>query len=488
MATAQATTQQSRLPWWARPALLLDRIRPGLAEQAAADAASITRLPRGVGLALPLLAVAIPIAFSVPHALAPSALNAVDFTFQILDVYQESLPFMMVAAALGLLAPTLGLLFVLVFLPADMVAALFQQGEMTPLPMAILARTLSCWVLYLLATELPMAAHDMADWAATRTRAAWGGVGAGALTAGALTWVWAMGAPVFIIPVFTWTAKIQPTTNAAYALNVHTPLFVVFGAMAVLAALGLRRVLRPAEAAPAPARTRSSLGPILFGIVVPLALFASVVTQPIDAVVLVAAVLGARPLSVLLLRRGPLAPMLAAIPRPVRFILGVASATAVSYLIVNVLGFSPISSFFTMVLALAASFLIMRILLDADDFTRADADVEPPSVAVGLSATLAIGGLVWLFAAAPVLADNLGSHPDGWGTAAAAAGAAAGGAALASGSAKNKKKEPNPPPWYVPNGFAEFFGYDSPYEKPPDANKPPPDPNQPPPGWPKQRK
>jgi hypothetical protein len=130
----------------------------------------------------------------------------------------------------------------------------------------------------------------------------------------------------------------------------------------------------------------------------------------------------------------------------------------------------------------------MRILLDADDFARADAEVEPPSVAVGLSATLAIGGLVWLFAAAPVLADNLGNHPDGWGTAAAAAGAAAGGAALASGSAKNKKKEPNPPPWYVPDGFAEFFGYDSPYEKPPDANKPPPDPNKPPPGWPKQRK
>jgi uncharacterized membrane protein YdcZ (DUF606 family) len=204
-------------------------------------------------------------------------------------------------------------------------------------------------------------------------------------------------------------------------------------------------------------------------------------------VVLVAAVLGARPLSVLLLRRGPLAPMLASIPRPIRFIAGVGAATAISYLIVSVLGFSTVSDFFTMVLALAVSFLLIHLLLDADDY--AGEPGEPPSLTVGLGATLALGAVVFLFAAGPALADNLGSHSDGWGTAAAAAGAAAGAAGLASGSASKKKKEPNPPPWYIPDGFAEAFGYDSPYDAPPaDPNKPPPDPNKPPPGWPKQRK
>jgi len=469
-------------------ARLLDRVRPGFAEHAAADAAWLERLPAIIrSVVLPGLALVVPVAFAVPHALAPTGQPVTEITVTILDVYIESIPFMIIAAILGLAAPSLGVLFLASHIVADLVAAFIQPLELVPLPSALAGRLVSFWLLYLLVAELPMAVHELARWhGLARARAASGllrvavGTGAAAFLAG----VWGVGAPLLIRPVFTWSDLRFPTANAGWPLLVDSFLFagvVGGGAFAVLAA---RYLLLPAEAQPmtaADGRNPGTVGKLVFGVAVPILLFSSLITQPVDAAILVGAVLIARPVGVLVLRRAGLAGPLAAIPRPLRFIGGVAASAAVSYLVVTVLGVSTLSAFFTMVVATAISYVLIRTLLDAD--TLASTPVERgPSLAGGVGASLALGVVFWLFSAGPVFADNIAGQTDGWGNAAAAAGAAAGAGGLAAGSARqNNKKKPNPPPWYVPDDSAEFFGYDKPPKAPPDAKKPPP------PNWPKPK-
>jgi hypothetical protein len=473
---------------------MLDHIRPGLAERAAEDAAWLDRLPRILrSVVLPGLAIAVPVAFAVPHALAPSGRPVDEITFTMLDVYIESIPFMVIAAIIGLTAPTLGVLFLASHMVADLGAAFIQPLELTPLPIALAGRLVSFWLLYLLVAELPMAVHDLTGSAGWRRAGVAGGLlrvvvgtAAGAFFAG----VWGFGATLLVRPVFTWSDLNLPTANAGWPLlSTAVPFAVVVGAGAFVV-LALRYLLLPAPPQPEPAadqRGPGSLGKLVFGVVVPLALLSSVITQPVDAIVLVVAVLGARPISALVLRRARLARPLAAIPRPLRLIGGVALSAGVSYLIVSVLGVSTLSRFFTMVVAMGVSYVLVRTLLDADNLTPSSADAGP-SLAAGIGASLTIGVMFWLFGAGPVLADNIIGQTDGWGEAAAAAGAAAGAGGLAASSAnKNKnKKKPNPPPWYVPDFSADFFGYDPP-PPPPDTKKKQPDwtkPNPPPPGGP----
>ncbi len=483
---------QARLPWWTLPSVVLGRIRPGLAERAAEDAAWVSRFPPLAATAiLPLLVVAIPVAFAGARAFDTTPVNAVEFTFHIQDVYIESIPFMVIAAAIGLAAPTLGVLFLASHMIADLAAAFIQPLEMEPLPTAFAGRLVSFWLLYLLVAELPMAVHEISGWVRVRAPRALGGplmVVVGAAAGAAFAWIWGAGATLLIRPVFTWSHLYWPTANAGWPLLSSAGIFALVVGGAALLLFGFRYLILPAAARPAQVAASggmAGLGPIVFGIVVPIVLFSSLITQPIDAVVLAVAVLGARPISAFVLRRTGLARPLAGILRPVRLIGGVAVSFGVGYLIASVLGVSTISDFFTMVVAMAVGFVLTRILLDADDFGSSVA--APPSLAAGVGASLVVGMAIWLFSAGPTFADNIGNQGDGWGTAAAAAGAAAGAGGLAAGSASKKKKEPNPPPWYVPDSFADFFGYDTPGGSPPDPKKPPPDPNKPPPGWPKQR-
>lgn len=489
-----ALSRAPRPEWWALPAVLLDRARPGLAERAAVDAAWLRRLPPILGsVVLPGLAVVVPVAFAVPHALAPSGLPISEITFTMLDVYIESIPFMIIAAIIGLTAPTLGVLFLASHMAADLVAAFIQPLELVPLPTALLGRLVSFWLLYLLVAELPMAVHELTRWPGwRRARAASGlvGVAVGTAAAAFFAGIWGVGAPLLVRPVFTWSDLNSPTANAGWPLLVHSLIFGVIVGAAASVVLAIRYLLLPAATEPVPAaepRGPGSLGKLVFGVVVPLALFSSLITQPVDAAVLVVAVLSARPISALVLRRARLAGPLAAIPRQLRLIAGVALASGVSYLVVSVLGISTLSNFFTMVVAMAVSYVLIRILLDADSVTASPTD-SGPSLAAGIGASLTIGVVFWLFAAGPVFADNIAGQTDGWSNGAAAAGAAAGAGGLAAASARqNNKKKPNPPPFYIPDSAAEFFGYDPPKPPPPDPKKKQPDwtkPKPPPPGGP----
>lgn len=482
----------NRLPWWTWPALALARVRPGLAERAAEDVAWLGRLPSILGSVLiPAVVILIPIAFAVPHALAPEVRPVSPITFLILDLYTESIPFMILAAIIGLAAPTLGVLFLASHVVADLAAAFIQPLELTPLPTALAGRAVSFWVLYLLVTELPMAVHELTRWGAWSRGRAVGrlvGVGVGAAAAAFLAWAWGIGAPLLLRQVFTWSDLKAQTANAGTPLLEHAQLLgMAVGAGGILL-LGLRTIRPPAPAAPPEAAIASGggrLGGLVFGIAVPLLLFASVITKPVDAVILVVAVLAARPISMLLLRRTGLARPLVAIPRPLRLVGGFGLSIGVSFLIVSVLGASTISNFFSMVVAMAVSYILIRTLLDADDLPLADTEPGPPLLA-GIAAFLVIGVITWIFAAGPVSADNGVGQTDGWGVPLAAGAAAAGAGALAAASARKGGKKPNPPPWYIPDSMAEFFGYDKP-KPPPDDPKKRPDwtkPKTPPPDGP----
>jgi hypothetical protein len=309
----------------------------------------------------------------------------------------------------------------------------------------------------------------------------------GAAAGGLLAFVWALGAPLLIRPVFSWSDLRFPTANAGWPLLTASNEFAAAVAAATFVLFTIRYVLIPtragADATDLP-QGRAGVRSLVFGVAVPIILFSSVVTQPVDAVVLVVAVLAARPVSSLVLRRAGLARPLAIIPRPVRLIIGFGLSAAAGYLIVKVLGTSTLSSFFSMVVAMAVGFVLTRIMLDADDFV---ASAQPaPSLSTAVIASL-LGGLgVWLLSAGFVLADNIAGQTDGWGTAAAAGAAAAGAGGLAAASANKNKNttKPNPPPWYIPNFSAPFFGYDAPKPPPPEKKK---DPTKAPDNWPKQR-
>lgn len=492
MTVPDSARRSNRLPWWTWPAVALDRIRPGLAARAAADSAWLGRLPWIVrSVIVPGLVIAIPIAFAVPHALAPVGRPVTPITFLILDLYTESIPFMIAAAIVGLTAPTLGVLFLASHVVADLVAAFIQPLELSPLPIALGGRLISFWVLYLLVAELPMSVHELSRWPGWRRAGPLSGllrIAAGGAAAGFLVWIWGIGAPLLLRQVWTWSDLKAQTANAGTPLLEKAPLFAIIVGAAAVILIGLRVLRATADAAPEPepgSRARGSIGGLVFGLAVPLLLFSSVITQPVDAVILVVAVLAARPISMFVLRRTPFARALVAIPRPLRLIAGLAISVGVSYLIVSVLGVSTLSYFFSMVVAMAVSYVLIRTLLDADDVSLSPAETGPPLVA-GIGAFVAIGALTWIFAAGPVSADNGVGQTDGWGVPLAAGAAAAGAGGLAAASARKNNKKPNPPPWYVPDSTAEFFGYDPP-KPPPVEKKKQPDwtkPKNPPPGGP----
>lgn len=483
-----------RLPWWALPAVLLDRIRPGLAERAAEDAAWISWLPRGISsFVMPGIVILIPIAFAIPHALAPTGRPVAQITFQILDLYTESIPFLIAAAVVGLAAPTLGVLFLASHAVADLVAAFIQPLELTPLPTALAGRFVSFWVLYLLVAELPMAVHELRGWSGWRRAGPAGGLlgtAAGAAAAAFFAWTWGIGAPLLLRQVWTWSDLKAQTANAGTPLLDNSTLFgwIIGGAaLVLLAARAFGPSIRTtAHVSAEPQGRGSRLIGLAFGVGVPLLLFASVITKPIDAVVLIVAVVLARPISVLVLRRLGLVRLLTSIPRPMRFVAGLILSIGVSYGIVLALGVSTLSNFFAMVVAMAVSYILIRVFLDVDDLAPAAVEGQPSYVA-GIGAFIAAATLTWIFAAGPVSADNGVGQTDGWGVPLAAGAAAAGAGGLAAASArKNDKKKPNPPPWYIPDSTAEYFGYDAPPPPKPDPKKQPDwtKKKQPPPGGP----
>ncbi|MGH2357923.1 MAG: hypothetical protein ACRDGJ_07895, partial [Candidatus Limnocylindria bacterium] len=257
----------------------------------------------------------------------------------------------------------------------------------------------------------------------------------------AVTFIWVQAAPLLIGVVFRLTAGYGsgPTVAAVYALQLDGNYLVAAAAVLGVLLLALRYLGRQPYLAPVTAERPSPVAPVVrYGVIVALTFIVlfGVVTQPIDVVILLPALLVARPLANLVLRSTGLGAQLARLPMPIRLIMGFAVAVAIGWVVVSVLGFqSELSGFFTMVVALAIGYIVMTIFItDASAPTPASATSGTSAAGSGVVTTLVllIGLLIFLGLPAVALADNGSDHADGWGDAAAAALAAAGAAALVS--------------------------------------------------------
>ncbi|MBA3688595.1 MAG: hypothetical protein H0W81_07190 [Chloroflexi bacterium] len=141
------------MPFWARPAQLLHRIHPNLAASVRPDLALLAKIHPRLPMALPLAVVAIVLVFSVARV-------------TVNQVYTESLIFLVLATAIGMVAPAAGVLLVLLHGAADLVRALLDPsanyGQYGPIG-TIAGRLISFYLLWLLVVEIPVVGR-MVPW------------------------------------------------------------------------------------------------------------------------------------------------------------------------------------------------------------------------------------------------------------------------------------------------------------------------------------
>ena len=102
------------MPIWARPAQLLYRFHPSLAASVRPDLAVLAKVHPQLPTVLPLAVVAIVVVFSV-------------LRLTVSQIYTESLIFLFLAVAIGMIAPAAGVLLVILHGVADLIRA-FTEG------------------------------------------------------------------------------------------------------------------------------------------------------------------------------------------------------------------------------------------------------------------------------------------------------------------------------------------------------------------------
>jgi hypothetical protein len=171
------------------------------------------------------------------------------FRVGITAAYPESIAFLCLAVALGMVSPAASLLMTLVFVPLDLVTAL-QGHVLDPLIPAIAGRFISWWLLFVLAVAIPLVCRGVpgAVLAAASppdplVRRLVGYASAG-LTCAVLVWLWTQAAPLLIAPLFTWSDGLRVPSAAATAVagewqNVVTAaLFALLGMSLLRDSLG----------------------------------------------------------------------------------------------------------------------------------------------------------------------------------------------------------------------------------------------------------
>jgi hypothetical protein len=483
---------------WMRPAWWIGRLRPGLRAATAADAARLRELPSVLGrIVLPALAIGVPLLLCIGHATTHrgfwSPEGATGTALIIYDVFTESIPFMIVAGAIGLASPAAGVLVALTYAVGNLAVTAWSD-ELIPVLGAFVGRLVTYLVLWLLVVEIPLLGRLVFEWWSNRDDAPRAkriaALLVSALVVAVLTGIWVLGAPLLVVVVFFKTSVwMQAPYVPAGVMVIYGKWVAVSLGLATLVIFGVRycgpiaRVGRE-EDEPAPG---APLVAYLGGLALTVLVLASVLRKPVDAIVLLAGLLAARPVARRVLSVTGLARPLAVVAWPLRLILGFAFSLGFAWLFLASVGVSSLSGFFNMVIAIAVGFIIMEIFLAADEVA---VPRRPPT---GVATALGIAVLLFVGIPATALADNYGDQADMPGPAAAAA-AAAGAAGAAAflrrlpkrklpeysgppgqesggpghGGGPPKLKEyrppgappPNPPPWWMPDGFGGFFGYD----------------------------
>jgi hypothetical protein len=400
VAAAQAQMQSPLARLALMPARILGRFRPDLTASVTADEARFGGTAKAPFLALAVIAVAYPIVASVAHRFGDVTLGGDALSLALRPgfdvVYSESLPFMFAAVTLGLFSPALGVLFVTVFIPADLLAAFgtlelaANQYSDTP-SFALLARLASYGLLWLLAVETPLRVGSIA--------AGWGGNGTtgvgrtaiiAAMAAAALVFVWTAALPLLITPVFTWSMLQQSTKLSSDPTWAYWPVLVVGAGIVAGIAAAWRR---PVSAVPLPAESGRAAGrstaamlvrQTIATLVIAL-LLGGLITSRVEAIVLIGGLLAAGPVLTLVLPRMRVPGRLARLDRRRRWVIGMGAALGLDAVVILVVGKSLFATdYLAFSVMLVAAIAVFRIFLEAGT-------ARPPTgAASGLGRTAAV--------------------------------------------------------------------------------------------------
>ena len=429
---AQAAASNDRAPvWWMEPVWLVGRVRPGLREAALADRSWLNRVPV-MWVALPALAIFIPLLITLLHATTPQSEQPAPDVWAVVirDVFTESLPFMAVALVLGIVSPAAGALLVVVFGAGNLLVT-FISGELDPIVGATFGRLVSYALFWLLVVEIPLVGRWIAEWtmrsedAAVARRVA--SVAFGAVAIAFMVSVWTHAVPMLITVVYFRTSMWGgPFLAAVQPLQEHGLRLAWVGAGAGVAVLGLRYLgARPHLSPRIQPITASTPGWRLAGYVTsvafPLALMAGLIHSPIDVAVLLVGLIGARPLGAAIASATGLAGLLARVPVPVRLVLGVVLAGLLAKAYFSVFFDIEVSRFFHANVAIVLGLLVISVVA-APRPSRTGSTSTVGRVLVAMAVVLA--------RPTPVFADNCGDWIDCVGDTTRAAFAAAAAAAM----------------------------------------------------------
>lgn len=223
------------------PSIAIGLLYPALSRSARSDVQLLERRPRPaggrasqirqpyawllVGVVLLVAIVFSLLRFNVPNHIA--------------DVYTESLLFLVVALAIGVFSPSAGLLLVVLHAVFDLFVS-SRELELKPFLPALAGRLVSFWLLFLLVVAIPVMSRAIvastlgSTQPADRRLRVTLAFGSGALTAGALLFVWTQAVPYLIRPVFVWSVLYLPTDPAIMPVQRQGLTIVAAGIVLVL--------------------------------------------------------------------------------------------------------------------------------------------------------------------------------------------------------------------------------------------------------------
>lgn len=345
---ALATGYLSRpLPWWTWPARRAGEIRPALAAAVPLDVERLERLH--VDRALPIAVVLVGAAFG---ALRPG----------IRDVYTESLPFLLIAMALGFLSPTLGVLFVASFAPIDLLHSLDDPFR------GVGGRLVSYWVLWLLVVESPLAGRAFATAGAKGAELV-SRVATSLIMPVVLVYIWTLAEPLLIRPVYIWANK-NPQREAMEIAQTHAVWLLAPAAMLSVAAFALQLMESRSGVTVSRNSRLDALPPLLrhfLSAVLGVIALGGLITAPLDATILVSAFLAAPLLGGAVARERGFGEILKRIPATFVFLIAFAVVALVAR-VIDAPWFSgsqrpPLpTEFFPLVVATAIGILVFGLL------------------------------------------------------------------------------------------------------------------------------
>ena len=452
------------------PARLLGRWRSDIAESVAVDEERFAAGPRWALPALLVFAVLLPVAASLAHAIGPPNAGGDSLALALRPffdvVYAESLPFMIATVGIGLFSPGIGVLFMLVFIPADYLAASYSNVELANQtwvgfwPGAWFARPASWLLLWVLAVEIPIRIrHFTIDWAFDR-EAEPSPIRSAVVQMAATTVLvaaWAATVPWLVKPVYSWTMiqtvpslVTDPTWYYWWILVIGATILgglsIVFPSSLTSAAAVVQPLDRPPDTRrrPVVVAARQLLTVAMLAL-----LLIGLMTTIAEGVLIILGLFLAGPVLTLALPRIKAPLPLARASGAVRWVAAMAVAVGVSFLIFLLAGPDKFKSdYFVLAFDFAIVAPLVRLILEAgaaeDDDTSFAAAPNPPA-AVVTSALLALGLAIWLALPAVALADNCSDTsadelPSCAGAGAGAAAVAAGAGAAAAGAALQRKR------------------------------------------------